>query len=116
VTHHQQSTTAGANPVFISRRINDGRSIETATFIFNFDEDVVTQKPVANSDMQGRVSTVAVSNCVDDGFVKAMPKSERFLPGNAPCLNSRYEFVNFTTSFGHLTWDPNFPKAVALHG
>ena len=116
VTHHHQPTTAGANPVFIRCRISDGQPIETATFIFDFDEDVVAQKPVANPDMPARVSTVAVSNCVDDGFVHAVPQGDRFVMGNTPRLDSRYEIVDFPTSVGHLTWDADFPEAVALHG
>jgi hypothetical protein len=116
VTHHQQSSTAGANSVFIGRRISHRRAIETSPFIFDFDEDVVAQKPVANSDRPARVPVVAVSNCVDHCFVQAMSERERFLMGNTPRLDTRYKFVNFTTSIRHVIWDTDFPETVALHG
>lgn len=116
VAHHHQPTTARTNSVFIRCRISDGQPIKTATFILNFDKDVVAEESVADPNMPTRVSTVAVSNGVDDGFMQAVPQRERLVMGNTPLFDSRDELVNFSTPLGNLTWDANLPEAVARHG
>ena len=42
------------------------------TFVLNLDEDVVAQKPVADTSLPACIDAIAMSNGVDDRFVQAV--------------------------------------------
>lgn len=76
VTHHQEASPAWTNSVFVSCRVRNGSAVKAATFVFDFDKDVVAQKSVADTNAPTGVALIAVSNRVDKRLVQTVSQGE----------------------------------------